>query len=79
MQEIHIWLGELYISMERSSFGEVVRSTPFLYPTLESLHILGIALLVGSAVAFDLRLLGIGNKFLPVTNTYCLYPVLDLP
>jgi len=67
VQVINIWLEKAFIWMELSSIGEAVRTTPFLYPTLESLHILGIALLVGSSVAFDLRLLGIGQKFLPVT------------
>jgi len=41
--------------------------TPNLYPILESLHVLGIALLVGPAVAVDLRLLGVGWRVLPVT------------
>lgn len=53
--------------LERSSVGEAVRTTPYLYGTLESLHILGIALLVGPALAFDLRLLGLGRRLLPVT------------
>jgi hypothetical protein len=34
------------------------------------LHILGIALLVGSAFAVDLRLLGIGRRALPVTIVF---------
>jgi hypothetical protein len=54
--------------IERSSLAEVVRVAPFLYPLLESLHVLGIALLVGAAVAVDLRLLGIGRGVLPVTT-----------
>lgn len=53
--------------LEGSAFGEVVRMTPHFYPVLESLHILGIALLVGSAVAVDLRLMGVGRDVLPVT------------
>jgi hypothetical protein len=44
-----------------------VRMTPFLYPMLESLHMLGIALLVGPALAVDLRLVGVGRGVLPVT------------
>ena len=43
------------------------RTTHYLYGTLESLHILGIALLVGPALAFDLRLLGLGHHLLSVT------------
>lgn len=45
-----------------------MRSTPFMYATLESLHILGIAVLVGPAFAFDLRLLGVGRRLIPVTR-----------
>ena len=44
-----------------------MRLTPNLYPILESLHVLGIALLVGPAMAVDLRLLGVGRSVLPVT------------
>ncbi len=39
-----------------------------MYATLESLHILGIAVLVGPAFAFDLRLLGVGRRLIPVTR-----------
>src|SRR3954468_20466773 len=60
-------LAEALRRLETSSIGEAVRMTPHLYPILESLHVLGIALLVGSAVAVDLRLLGIGRSVLPVT------------
>lgn len=57
----------LLSAVERSSFGEVVRLTPRLYPLLMSIHVFGIALMVGSALAVDLRLLGIGKRVLPVT------------
>lgn len=53
--------------LEESRLGEAVRTTPWVYSSLESVHILGIALLVGPAVAFDLRLLGVGRRLLPVT------------
>jgi hypothetical protein len=53
--------------LEQSAIGEAVRMTPNLYPILESLHILGIALLVGPALAVDIRLLGIGRGILPVS------------
>jgi hypothetical protein len=54
--------------LERSPLGEAVRMTPHLYPVLESAHILGIALLVGSAIGVDLRLIGLGQQALPVTT-----------
>ncbi|NEY33084.1 hypothetical protein GTU99_12935 [Streptomyces sp. PRKS01-65] len=58
---------DLFSRLERSGLGEAVRTTPLVYSSLESVHILGIALLVGPAVAFDLRLLGAGRRLLPVT------------
>ncbi|EPX82585.1 DUF6644 family protein [Salipiger mucosus] len=45
-----------------------VRMAPQAYPLLESLHILGIALLVGGAIVVDLRLMGLGGRHVPVTT-----------
>lgn len=60
-------MGEQVLTwLQDSALGAAVRGTPFLYPTLESLHILGIAILIGPAFAFDLRLLGFGRRLLPV-------------
>lgn len=61
MDNVFSWL-------EGTWLAEVVRSTAYLYPMLESVHIIGIALLIGPAAAFDLRLLGIGRRTLPVTT-----------
>ncbi|MFI6037954.1 DUF6644 family protein [Streptomyces sp. NPDC051315] len=60
-------MNEFFTWLERSSLGDAVRTTPLVYSSLESVHILGIALLVGPALAFDLRLLGVGRQMLPVT------------
>src|SRR5688572_29988768 len=65
--EVTTWLEEASGWLERSSIGAAVRMTPLLYPMLESLHLLGIALLVGPALAVDLRLVGVGRGVLPVT------------
>ncbi|MFG6444654.1 DUF6644 family protein [Microbacterium sp. P07] len=62
------WLEALLSWLQSSALGEAVRGTPFLYPTLESVHILGIAVLVGPAFVFDLRLLGVGRRTVPVTT-----------
>ncbi|MGA0598366.1 DUF6644 family protein [Enterovirga sp. CN4-39] len=62
--------------LEQSWLGSTVRATPFLYAVLESGHIIGLALLIGSAVAVDLRLLGVGRNAVPVTlATRYLLPV----
>jgi hypothetical protein len=38
-----------------------MRGSPALYPAVEILHILGFVVLVGSILALDLRLLGLGR------------------
>ncbi len=48
-------------TLEMSGIGEVMRQSPLLYPIVETLHIMGFAILVGSIVAFDLRVLGFGR------------------
>lgn len=62
------WLELVLRTLQDSPLGDAVRSTPFMYATLESLHILGIAVLVGPAFAFDLRLLGVGRRLVSVTR-----------
>ena len=62
------WLEPILRWLQDSALSDAVRSTPFMYATLESLHILGIAVLVGPAFAFDLRLLGVGHRLIPVTR-----------
>ncbi|MEU6379381.1 hypothetical protein [Streptomyces sp. NPDC046909] len=61
MDSVFSWL-------EDSWFAEAVRGTDYLYPMLESVHIIGIALLIGPAAAFDLRLLGLWRRALRVTT-----------
>jgi hypothetical protein len=57
MDDVFSWL-------EDGWFAEAIRSAAYLYPILESIHIIGIALLIGPAAAFDLRLLGLGQRAL---------------
>lgn len=45
-------------ALEASALGEVARDSLLLYPVASILHVLGIGLLVGAIVAFDLRVLG---------------------
>jgi uncharacterized protein DUF6644 len=48
--------------LERTSVGSGVRESLWLFPAIETVHLFGIILLVGSTVAFDLRLLGWGLR-----------------
>ena len=38
-----------------------VTEAPFVYPALEAVHIVGIALLIGSLVVFEVRVWGLGR------------------
>jgi hypothetical protein len=44
--------------LEQTSVGAGVRESLWLFPAIETLHLLGMAALVGTIVVFDLRLLG---------------------
>jgi hypothetical protein len=64
---IESWL-RLATAIEANGFATWLRSSAWGYPAIEALHILGLAILIGSAVAFDLRLLGVASS-LPVDVT----------
>jgi hypothetical protein len=53
------WLSDTALAL-------AMRQSLWLYPIAESLHILGLAVMVGAAAMFDLRLLGV-SRHLPVT------------
>ena len=48
-----------------SAFFDALRANPWAYPALESVHIVGIALLLGNLVALEVRVFG-GAAALPV-------------
>ena len=52
-------------AIESSALGQAMRQWLWLYPSVETAHIAGIALLVGSIAILDLRLLGL-SRALPV-------------
>lgn len=58
------WMG-MAASAEASAIAVWLRSSTWGYPAVEALHIWGLAVLIGTAVAFDLRLLGVASR-LPV-------------
>ena len=49
-------------AIEGSAFGQAMRQWLWLYPSVEIVHIVGIALLVGSIAILDLRLLGLSRS-----------------
>src|ERR1700716_2064822 len=49
-------------ALEGSALGQAMRQWLYLYPAVETLHIIGIALLFGSIAVLDLRLLGLSKS-----------------
>jgi hypothetical protein len=48
--------------LQEVGIAVAMRESLWLYPVVETLHILGFIVLVGSAVMFDLRLLGLSRR-----------------
>ena len=57
--------------IEASSLAEVIRQSAWLYPFIEIIHILGIVLVAGGAIFFDIQLLS-ANRNLVIKNRYLL-------
>ena len=63
------------VALETSGLGEALRGSLWLYPLVEVLHILGLALLVGAIAAFDLRLMGLHARLPAEALSRLLLPV----
>lgn len=53
-------LHALFENLERSAVGEAIRQSAWLFPAIQSVHLLALALLGGAVLMLDLRLLGAG-------------------
>ena len=60
------WLSDFLTALDQSSVAVVVRESLYIYPALETVHAIGLGLLFGSILAFDLRVLGV-HKALPLS------------
>jgi hypothetical protein len=49
------------VALQESGFAFAIRDSIWLYPSANLTHILGLALLIGSILILDLRLLGVGR------------------
>jgi len=57
----NVWHGWLR-GLEGTGIAVAVRESAWLYPAVETLHIIGIIVLVGAAAIFDLRVLGVSPR-----------------
>jgi hypothetical protein len=51
-------------------FGTVIRESAYAFPIIETIHTLGIMVLVGTVAVLDLRLLGVSMKQTPVSRLF---------
>ena len=47
---------------EATAIGHGIKASPWLFPVIESVHLLGLATLGGSVLLLDLRMLGLGLR-----------------
>ena len=59
---------EIFQWLQYSSPLVEMRSSPWLFPIIASMHLLGLALLGGAVLVVDLRLLGLGLSRQPVAE-----------
>ena len=52
------------------AIANAIRNSRFIFPIVESIHILALAVLLGTVIVFSLRLLGFGLKQRPVDEVY---------
>ena len=50
----------LFESLERSAIGDGIKQSIWLFPVIEAVHLLALAMLGGAVLMLDLRLLGAG-------------------
>jgi hypothetical protein len=61
-------LHEFFVELENSSVGTAIRESTWLFPTIETTHVLSIVLVVGSIMIVDLRLLNVASRRRPVSD-----------
>ena len=55
-------LSDLWPALEKLPFAVAVRQSGWLFPTIESIHVLAVVLVVGTIAIVDLRLLGLPSR-----------------
>jgi Family of unknown function (DUF6644) len=53
---------DFLVWLESSAIAGAIRTTPWMYPTFETLHYIGLSLLVGGIMLIDLRVLGFARS-----------------
>lgn len=56
--------------LENTQVAAAIRESTWLFPTIETIHVLSIVLVVGSIAMFDLRLLDLASRNRSVSEVY---------
>jgi hypothetical protein len=59
---------ELAQSIQSSSIGVALSESPYAFPLIEAIHLIGLSVSVGLLFLIDLRLIGVFLKNVPVTD-----------
>jgi hypothetical protein len=61
-------IASLLLSLESSGLAVGIRDSSYLFPLIESLHVVGLATVFGMATILDFRLLGLGSRSRPYSR-----------
>jgi hypothetical protein len=61
---------EFFTWCENTSLGESIRASLWLFPVIESFHLLALAVIGGAVLVVNLRLLGLGFQRQPVAQLW---------
>jgi hypothetical protein len=59
---------QAFSALEATPWGTAVRESTWLFPTIESIHVLSLVLVVGSIMVVDLRLLNVASRHRSVSE-----------
>ena len=71
MVDFQIWMVRTFA---RATAVSTMMKTAWGWPAAESVHFMGLCLLVGAIFLFDLRLLGVGRRTIPISALHKLIP-----
>jgi hypothetical protein len=58
----------LFTWCENSALGQAIRGSQWLFPVIESVHLLALVLIAGAVLVVDMRLFGLGLRRQPVAQ-----------
>src|SRR4030095_5547943 len=53
---------------EKAAIGEAIRNSQWLFPVIESVHLLALVVIAGAVLVVDMRLFGLGLRRQPVAQ-----------